>query len=214
MAAYNFLRRLNVDAGADVKQAVNAEVTTYRRRYGWTLLFIGVGVIAVSIFTQSSVSASQSAAATPADAHPEFPAGEGRETVLRLCSQCHSANIILASGQDRVGWENTITKMARLGAKGNDEDFSDIADYLTTNFPATAVKKVFVNMATDKQLADLLGISQDDAKAMVVYRDKMKGFTSIEDMKKVPGVDAKKIDAVKDRLIFGAGSTKPATPAN
>jgi len=116
MAAYNFLRRLNVDMGADVKQAVNAEVTTYRRRYGWTLLFIGVGVIAVSIFTQSSVSAGQSAAATPADVHPEFPAGEGRETVLRLCSQCHSANIILASGQDRVGWENTITKMARLGA--------------------------------------------------------------------------------------------------
>jgi hypothetical protein len=40
-----------------------------------------------------------------------------------------------------VGWENTITKMARLGAKGSDDDFSDVADYLTANFPPTAVQK-------------------------------------------------------------------------
>ena len=64
-------------------------------------------------------------------------------------------------------------------------------------------------MATDKQLADVLGISQDEAKAIVDYRDKVKGFQSIDDMKKVPGVDTKKIDAAKDHLIFGAGSTKP-----
>ena len=72
-----------------------------------------------------------------------------------------------------------------------------------------AVKKVFVNMATDKQLSDVLGISLDDAKAIVAYRDKVKGFKSLEDMKAVPNVDAKKIDAKKDQLVFGAGVTKP-----
>ena len=131
---------------------------------------------------------------------------------MRLCVRCHSPNIILASGQNRLGWENTITKMVRLGATGDDEDFTDIADYLTKNFPTSAVQKIFVNMATDKQIAAVLEISLDDAKAIVAYRDKLQGFKSIDDMKQAPNVDAKKIDSKKDRLVFGAGSPKP--PAN
>ena len=124
-----------------------------------------VGVLAMAMSMQTPVSAAQAAdsSAAAADTYPEFPPGEGREAVLRLCVKCHSPNIILASGQDRKGWENTITKMARQGAEGSDEDFTDIADYLTANFPPSAVKKVFVNMATDKQISDVLGISLDDA---------------------------------------------------
>ena len=129
--------------------------------------------------------------------------------MMRLCVKCHSPNIILASGQSRTGWENTITKMARLGAVGSDDDFSDIADYLTANFPPSPVQKIFVNMATDKQIASVLEISLDDAKAIVAYRDKIKGFKSLEDMKQIPNVDEKKLDAKKDRLVFGAGSVKP-----
>ena len=53
------------------------------------------------------------------------------------------------------------------------------------------------------------GFSEGDAKAIVAYRDKVKGFKSLEDMKAVPNVDAKKIDAKKDQLVFGAGVTKP-----
>ena len=129
---------------------------------------------------------------------------------MRLCVRCHSPNIILASGQDRLGWENTITKMVRLGATGDDEDFTDIADYLTEKFPPSPVKKIFVNMATDKQIAQVLEISLDDAKAIVAYRDNAKGFQSLDDMKRVPGVDMKKLEAKKDRLVFGAGTPTPA----
>ena len=156
--------------------------------------------------TQTPVSAAQTAdSSAAADTHPEFPSGDGRETTLRLCGKCHSPNIILASGRDRTGWENTITKMVRLGAVGSDEDYSEIADYLTAHFPPSAVQKIFVNMATEKQLTDVLGISPDEAKAIIVVRDKEKGFKTIEDLKKVPGVDAKKIDAKKDRpCLLGA----------
>ncbi|MGA2534467.1 MAG: helix-hairpin-helix domain-containing protein [Terracidiphilus sp.] len=168
-----------------------------------TLLLTGAIVIALSLLARTSVSAGQSAPAGPRDDHPEFPAGEGRDAVMRLCVKCHSPNIILANGQNRQGWENTITKMARLGAVGTDDDYADIADYLTANFPPSTIQKVFVNMATDKQLAAILDISLDDAKAIIAYRDKIKGFKSIDEMKQVPGVDAKKIDAKKDNLVFG-----------
>ena len=175
-----------------------------------TLISASVGIIALALCPQIKVIAGQSEAQTAGPSattdhsplHPEFPPGEGREAVMRVCVKCHSPNIILAYGQNRVGWENTITKMARLGAKGTDDDYSDIADYLTANFPPSAVQKVFVNMASDKQLADILGISIDDAKAIIVYRDKVKGFKSIEEMESVPNVDVKKIQANKDHLVF------------
>jgi len=192
-----------------VKPGPNKTVV-FRGMYSLILLSACLSALAIAMSTQTPVSAAQTADSNPAaDTYPEFPPGEGREAVLRLCVKCHSPNIILASGQDRKGWENTITKMARQGADGSDEDFTDIADYLTANFPPSAVKKVFVNMATDKQLSDVLGISLDDAKAIIAYRDKVKGFKSLEDMKAVPNVDAKKIDARKDQLVFGTGVTKP-----
>lgn len=191
--------------GAVVKPARSRGITDRHLR-ALVLMLACAGVIALCIFTQTKVSAGQalspSATTDQSPNHPEFPPGDGRETVMRLCSKCHSPNIILAYGQNRVGWENTITKMARLGAKGSDDDFSDVADYLTANFPPTAVQKIFVNMATDKQIAEMLEISLDDAKAIITYRDKVKGFKSIEDMKSVPNVDTKKIDAKKDHLIF------------
>ena len=128
---------------------------------------------------------------------------------MQLCVRCHSPNIILASGKDRLGWEDTITKMVRLGATGDDEDFSDIADYLTAHFPPSPIQKIFVNMATDKQIADVLGVSLEDAKAIVTYRDAQKGFKSFDEMKRIPNVDQKNLDAKKDRLVFGAGAPKP-----
>jgi competence protein ComEA len=172
--------------------------------------FLGVGLITIWLNGESSVFARQAQATPPAQssksvppvAHPEFPPGQGRETVLRLCSRCHSPNIILANGQTREGWEGTITKMVSLGATGTDEEFTDIADYLTANFPPSKIPKLFVNKATDQQLADLLGISLDDAKAITAYRDKMGGFKSLEDMEKTPNVDVKKIEAKKENLVF------------
>ena len=195
-----------------VKFVPSSDFAIYRRRFAGALLFTAIGVLAVPVLMPTlHVVAAQSAPAAKPDDHPEFPAGTGRSSVLTLCSKCHSANIILAYGQTRTGWEDTITKMVRLGAQGNDEDFSDIADYLTANFPPSTVKKIFVNKATDQELADAIGISLDSAKAMVAYRDQVKGFNSIDDMKKTPGVDAAKIDAAKDKLIFGNFAAKPAS---
>jgi competence protein ComEA len=197
----------------------NHDYLAYRARFRWVICVLLAGALMLSIAFKSPVQARPSAAASvatvgmqAADAHPEFPEGDGKDAVMRLCVRCHSPNIILASGQDRTGWENTITKMVRMGATGDDEDFSDIADYLTKNFPPSKIHKVFVNMATDKQIAEVLEIPLDQAKAIVAYRDQQKGFKDIDDMKKAPNVDAAKLDAKKDQLIFGAGSTVPAKP--
>ncbi len=174
------------------------------------LFLLGISSITAWLLSGNPVLARQAQATPPSQsstsdqqsAHPEFPPGQGREAVLRLCSRCHSPNIILANRQTRDGWEATITKMVSLGATGTDEDFTDIADYLTANFPPSKISKLFVNKATDQQLATLLGISLDDAKVITTYRDKIGGFKSIDDMEQTPNVDAKKIDAKKENLVF------------
>lgn len=179
---------------------------THRGLHCLALMLMCAGLAVFSILTRTVVSAGQasgqSTAAGGSASHSEFPPGDGREAVMRVCAKCHSPNIIFAYGQNRTGWENTITKMARLGAKGSDDDYGDIADYLTANFPPSTMQRIFVNMATDKQIAAVLGISLEDAQAIVAYRDKVKGFKSLEELKSVPNVDTKKIDANKDHLVF------------
>ena len=130
----------------------------------------------------------------------EFPDGPGKDALLKTCSRCHSPNLVIANGQDRDGWENTITKMVSLGAVGTDEDFTAILDYLVKNFPQQT--KINVNKATAAALQAGLSLSTKEAEAIVSYRDKNGDFKSLDDLKKVPQVDAKKLDAKKDSLIF------------
>ena len=47
-----------------------------------------------------------------------------------------------------------------------------------------------------------LELSAENAAAIVRYREQNGGFKTIGDLKKVPGVDAAKIEAKKDRVEF------------
>ena len=134
------------------------------------------------------------------DQYPELPAGQGKDTLIRVCGKCHSPDNVIANGQDRSGWENTITKMAGFGAVATDDEFSEILDYLVKNFPAGGL--IHVNQATSAQLVTGLGITSAEADAIVAYRKTNGDYKSLDDLKKVPDVDAKKLDAKKDRLAF------------
>jgi competence protein ComEA len=59
-----------------------------------------------------------------------------------------------------------------------------------------------VNQATAAQLESGLGLTPAEAEAVIDYRKKNGDFKTIDDLKKVPDVDAKKLDAKKDRLAF------------
>ena len=132
--------------------------------------------------------------------HPELPAGPGKDTLIRVCSSCHSPDNVIANGQDRDGWEATITKMAGFGAQGTDDDYTAILEYLVKNFPANP--PVNVNKATAAQLASGLGFTTAESEAVITYRDKNGDFKTLDDLKKVPDLDAKKVDAKKARITF------------
>ena len=131
-----------------------------------------------------------------------LPDGPGKEETQKLCSQCHDMDKSVSISQDRAGWRRTIEKMLAFGAKASDREFSAVLDYLATNFPADDVPKINVNKAAAIEFESGLSLRRSQAAAIIRYREKNGPFKTIEDLKKVPGVDVEKIEAKKDRLIF------------
>ena len=88
------------------------------------------------------------------------------------------------------------------GMKATDQELALVLDYLVKNFPADELPRIRVNQAAAIELESGLSLRRSQANAIVQYREKNGPFKSIEDLKKVPGIDAEKIEAKKDRLSF------------
>lgn len=132
-----------------------------------------------------------------------FPPGDGRDEVIRICAGCHLLSVVSSQRKDENGWTDTVVEMRNRGANGSDDDMAKIVEYLAQNFgPNSAAAKVNVNTASAGDVASGLGVTQDQAQAIVDYRDKNGKFKDLDGLKKVPGVDAAKIDAAKDRIEF------------
>jgi competence protein ComEA len=84
-------------------------------------------------------------------------------------------------------------------ADGTDDEIGQVINYLAANFSA---KKVNVNKAAAAELVSGLGVTVSDAAAIVTYRTSKGKFKELQDLMKVPGVDAKKIAASKDSIEF------------
>jgi competence protein ComEA len=133
----------------------------------------------------------------------QLPDGPGKDTVIKVCGFCHDPATAAAVRLTRDGWQSTINDMISRGAKGTDEEFAQVLDYLATHFLGEGDKPLNMNTATSVELESVLGLLRKEAAALIAFRDKNKGFKSIDDLKKIPGVPFKKIDDKKDRLVFG-----------
>jgi competence protein ComEA len=131
-----------------------------------------------------------------------LPDGPGKEETQKLCSECHDLDKSVSIRQDRAGWRRTIEKMLAFGAKATDQQFNAVLDYLATNFPADDVPKIDVNKAAAIDFESGLSLRRSQAAEIIRYREKNGPFKSIEDLKRVPGVDVDKIEAKRDRLVF------------
>ncbi len=132
-----------------------------------------------------------------------MPDGSGKATTQKLCGSCHAAELVIGRQESREGWGAIVENMIERGAKGSEDEFFDVVDYLATNFSKTSpVMKINVNKATAKDLENSLRIPEKQAAAIVHQREEKGAFRSVEDLVKVPGVDATKIAANKKRLAF------------
>lgn len=134
---------------------------------------------------------------------------EGHKLLVKVCGSCHKLDLVTSRRGTREQWRATIEAMVDKGADATDEEFNAVLDYLTKNYgpdkpggqPAVPTK-LNINTADAKQIATFLGIPEADGAAIVRYRDANGNFKSWEDLVKVPGIDAKKFEAKKDRIVY------------
>ena len=98
----------------------------------------------------------------------------------------------------KEGWSQTILRMQGMGAEVSDTDMEVIASYLTAHFGPV----INVNKAMEQQFVDGFSMTAAEAAAMVKYRTAHGDFKSVDDMLKVPDVDAKKIQAQSGNIVF------------
>ena len=131
----------------------------------------------------------------------QLPDGPGKDATMQLCNSCHQATIVQQHRQSRDEWVATIQKMMAAGAEGTEDQFMAVLQYLTKNF-APVADKISVNQASAMELESGLGITAKEAASIVAYRTEKGAFKAIDDLKKVPDLDFKKIEAQKDRIAF------------
>src|SRR5579885_1905908 len=66
---------------------------------------------------------------------PQLPNAPGKETVQKVCGNCHSANLVLGRGMTREEWSEVVASMISRGAKATQDEFAQVIDYLAKNFP-------------------------------------------------------------------------------
>jgi competence protein ComEA len=132
----------------------------------------------------------------------QLPDGAGREETQRVCKGCHELERSVSPRQDRDGWQQTMDKMVALGAEVTAKEYRAILDYLVKNYPGEELPKLNVNKATAIELESRLTLTRSQGAAIIEYRTRNGAFKSIDDLKKVPGLDAAMIEAKKDSITF------------
>ncbi len=143
-------------------------------------------------------------AAFTCTAKADLPEGYGKAATVRVCGTCHSPERATTLHQDRQAWEETVTKMAKLGAQGTDDDFDAVLSYLSKNFGEEVPGPININKATLVDLQTTLLLRRSQANALLQYRMQHGDFQSLDDLRKVPGLDLAKIQAKKSRIVFSS----------
>jgi cytochrome c oxidase cbb3-type subunit 3 len=60
--------------------------------------------------------------------------GAARAAFQDVCGACHSVETVTSQRRTRAQWQESINSMVARGAKGTDEQFALILDYLTTQY--------------------------------------------------------------------------------
>jgi competence protein ComEA len=147
-----------------------------------------------------AVAAASLAFAIADDEGTNLPDGPGKELVAKVCIDCHSAATFRKMRMNEDQWTDKVGDMVDRGAKADDKQQAEIVAYLVQNFGKDA--KVRVNTAPDTELMVVLGFTVDESKALVDYRAGHGAFQQWADVAKVPGVDAKKVEAQKEKMAF------------
>jgi competence protein ComEA len=130
-----------------------------------------------------------------------LPDGPGKDVTVRACGPCHEPRRAAAVRLTREGWAAIIENMQQRGAKVSEEEFPVVLDYLATHYLGEAVQPLNLNTASQIDLEAAGGLLRSEAAAVIRYREQHGRFKTLDDLKKVPGLDFKKIENRRDAIV-------------
>jgi len=140
---------------------------------------------------------------SPAFAQKDFPDGPAKEYVNKICLQCHEPSQLLSQKRSESDWKATVARMALKGVPAPSEQYDAIAVYMAKNFGKTEdATKINMNKAKAEEIVAVIGLTPDEANALVTYRDKHGEYREWGEMLVVYGVDGRKLEAAKDKMSF------------
>ena len=134
---------------------------------------------------------------SPAATQDRFPEAPGKSQLLKSCGSCHEAETVLAQALTVDGWAETLTNMMQFGAEASPDEWRLIQQYLDSQLAVIAINK-----AAAEEIQRTMEVPGAVARDIVAYRRDNGNFKSADDLKKVPGLDAAKVESRRSRLIF------------
>jgi competence ComEA-like helix-hairpin-helix protein len=132
----------------------------------------------------------------PIESRTQDPPKEVR-TLTRVCGACHSPERIVAARKTRSQWDEVMEKMIAKGAMISDADYEVLMPYLVGTYG-----RVNVNQCTTDDLVEVLGITTQAAEDVLKYRKAHGNFADFDALAKVPGLDLKRLDTLRDAISF------------
>jgi competence protein ComEA len=126
-----------------------------------------------------------------------LPEGKGKATLEKVCAGCHDMDAVTASRYTEMGWKQTVDDMVSRGAEASDEQAVEVVAYLTKYFG-----KLNVNTAKQAQLMEFLDLPENEAQAIIAYRERNGPIKNMEQLKNVPGVNAQKLQEKSALIAF------------
>jgi competence protein ComEA len=123
--------------------------------------------------------------------------GKGKDVVEQVCGACHGVDLVAGQRATAEGWGYIVDDMVSRGASATAEQITTIKEYLAKSYG-----QVNANKAPAKEIVTVLGITPEQADAIVKYRMDHGNFKTIDDLKKVPGLESVNLAGMKDRLAF------------
>ncbi len=120
-----------------------------------------------------------------------------KESLQRVCVTCHALEQITSSRRSRSQWDDLINRMIERGAKGTDEEFTLVFDYLVGQYG-----RVNVNTAVADEMAQVLGLPEKEAESIVTHRQTHGRFDGFDALMKVPDIDREKLEKSRDAISF------------
>jgi competence protein ComEA len=117
------------------------------------------------------------------------------QSLQAVCGKCHNLQLVTSTPRSLDDWRDTMQKMVDRGARGTDDQFDDILDFLNRT-----VTTIDVNSADADELAIVLAVSEATAQR-IIDRRRTRKLANVSDLKGIPGVDAAAVDS-KSKLLY------------